>query len=113
MEGDTVVFDSKTDTTTFLSRLEYKTLMMVDTSKIYRLYFQSDPKQSYDDLSIKNAFVNNALYKKCIGMRFNAKKLKLDDTAVVWDLEKGNLSIDLKRYIELCFPGIRKKPRHL
>ena len=103
MEGDTVVFDSKTDTTTFLSRLEYKTLMMVDASKIYRLYFQSDPNQSYDDLSIKNSFVYYELYKKCIAMKLNAKKLKLDGTAVEWDLEKGNLSIDLKRYTEPLF----------
>jgi len=82
MDGDTVVFDSKTDAHRFLSRLEYKTLTMVDASKIYRLFFEYTPKQSYDDLSIKNRFAYYELYRKCIAMKLNAKKLTLDGTAV-------------------------------
>jgi len=97
MDEDTVVIDGKSwrNASILFTRFKFKTLMVLDAKKIGILL--RNPNLTYDDLIIKNTKVNHSYLMFCIAMEFKAKRLRLDETVVEWDLEKVDFSIDMKR----------------
>jgi len=81
--------------------LKFKTLVLLDSKK--NCPYLGKPDYSYEDLIIKDTKFNPNIFQSCIAMEPKAKRLRLDETAVEWDLEKGSFSIDMKRFSYLYF----------